>query len=66
MANSRVPPFADSGRCSVSWHVGAITGACAFAMFLLAPQWGRLSDRVGRRPVMLVGLGKEVEQWTRL
>lgn len=49
--------LADSGRFSVSSHVGAITGAYAFAMFLFAPLWGRLSDKVGRRPVMLVGLG---------
>ena len=24
--------------------------------FLFAPAWGRLSDRIGRRPVLLVGL----------
>src|SRR3970282_1270725 len=29
----------------------------AFAMFLFAPLWGRLSDKVGRRLVILVGLG---------
>lgn len=48
---------ADTGRFTVSWHVGAITGVYAFAIFLFAPLWGRLSDRVGRRPVILVGLG---------
>jgi len=26
-------------------------------MFLFAPLWGRLSDKAGRRPVILVGLG---------
>ncbi|MCG6158518.1 MFS transporter [Rubinisphaera margarita] len=31
--------------------------ACFSAMqFLFAPLWGRLSDRIGRRPVLLVGL----------
>ncbi|MGP1680302.1 MAG: MFS transporter [Burkholderiales bacterium] len=49
--------LADSGRYSVSSHVGMITGIFAFAMFLFAPLWGRLSDKVGRRPVILVGLG---------
>ncbi len=49
--------LADSGRFSVSLHVGMITGVYAFAMFLFAPLWGRLSDKVGRRPVILVGLG---------
>ena len=28
--------------------------------FLFAPLWGRLSDRVGRRPVLLLGLGGSV------
>jgi len=49
--------LADAGRLSVSSHVGAITGIYAFAMFLFAPLWGRLSDKVGRRPVILAGLG---------
>jgi len=49
--------LADVGRFSVSWHVGMMTSVYAFAMFLFAPLWGRLSDKVGRRPVILVGLG---------
>lgn len=49
--------LADSSRFSVSWHVGMMTSVCAFAMFLFAPLWGRLSDKVGRRPVILAGLG---------
>src|SRR5262245_42480692 len=40
--------------------VGAVIGlllACFSAMqFLFAPMWGRLSDRFGRRPILLVGL----------
>lgn len=51
------PLLADSSRFSVSWHVGMMTSVYAFAMFLFAPLWGRLSDKVGRRPVILVGLG---------
>lgn len=43
------------------WRHGAILG-CLMAsfsamQFLFAPLWGRLSDRIGRRPVLLVGLG---------
>lgn len=49
--------LADSGRISVSSHVGMITGIYTFAMFLFAPLWGRLSDKVGRRSVILSGLG---------
>ncbi len=42
------------------WRRGAILG-CLMAsfsamQFLFAPLWGRLSDRIGRRPVLLVGL----------
>jgi DHA1 family tetracycline resistance protein-like MFS transporter len=33
--------------------LGAIFTAYAAAQFLCAPLWGRLSDRIGRRPVML-------------
>ncbi len=36
--------------------VGALVAAFALAQMLTAPLWGRLSDRVGRRPVMVAGL----------
>lgn len=40
--------------------IGAVTGllmsAFSLMQFLFAPAWGRLSDRIGRRPVLLVGL----------
>ena len=49
--------LADPGRFPLSWHVGAMTAVYAFAMFLFAPPWGRLSDKFGRRPVILLGLG---------
>jgi MFS family permease len=34
--------------------LGVILSAYAAAQFVCAPLWGRLSDRVGRRPVMLM------------
>lgn len=37
--------------------VGALIGSFAFAQMVTSPLWGRLSDRVGRRPVILCGLG---------
>ena len=38
--------------------VAAMTGAVYSLMqFLLVPLWGRLSDRIGRRPVLLVSIG---------
>ncbi|HWO02479.1 MAG TPA: MFS transporter [Blastocatellia bacterium] len=36
---------------------GFIVAAFTFAQLLSAPMWGRLSDRVGRRPVLLIALG---------
>jgi multidrug resistance protein len=37
--------------------IGALVAAFAFAQLLTAPFWGRLSDRYGRRPMILIGLG---------
>ena len=36
--------------------VGLLVATDSLLSFFLAPQWGRFSDRVGRRPVILVGL----------
>jgi multidrug resistance protein len=36
--------------------IGVLVASYSAIQFLLAPLWGRLSDRVGRRPVLLVGL----------
>lgn len=36
------------------WLLGAIVASYSLMQFLFAPAWGRLSDRVGRRPVLLV------------
>ena len=34
--------------------IGSIIGSFSLMQFLFAPAWGRLSDRIGRRPVMLI------------
>ena len=36
--------------------VGLLMTSFSLMQFLFAPFWGRLSDRIGRRPVILVGL----------
>ena len=36
--------------------VGVIVSAFSLAQLLMAPAWGRLSDRRGRRPVIAIGL----------
>lgn len=39
-----------------AFHVGFITGIFSFMQFIFAPLWGRWSDRMGRRPLFLIGL----------
>jgi len=36
--------------------VGTVVGIYSIMQFFFAPVWGRLSDRVGRRPVLLISL----------
>jgi DHA1 family tetracycline resistance protein-like MFS transporter len=36
--------------------VGAVVGVYSIMQFIFAPIWGRVSDRVGRRPVLLISL----------
>lgn len=40
--------------------LGALMAAFSAMQFLFAPLWGRLSDRIGRRPVLLLGLAGSV------
>lgn len=47
---------AADGRFSVSWHTGMLTGVYMLALFVFAPLWGSVADRLGRRPVILLGL----------
>lgn len=37
-------------------HVGLLTGVYAVMQLLFAPLWGRWSDRMGRRPLILIGI----------
>jgi MFS family permease len=36
--------------------VGAVVGVYSIMQFFFAPVWGRLSDRIGRRPVILISV----------
>ncbi len=38
------------------FQVGTFSTAYALMQFLLAPYWGRLSERVGRKPILLMGI----------
>ncbi len=46
----------EAARAEVAWHTGLLTGVYMLALFMFAPLWGRISDRVGRRMVILLGL----------
>ena len=38
------------------WELGLLMASFSAMTFLFAPLWGKLSDRIGRRPVIIVGL----------
>ena len=40
----------------ISIYAGMVTSAFAIAEFLASMFWGWLSDRIGRKPVLLTGL----------
>jgi MFS family permease len=44
--------------------VGLLMSSYSLAQFVFAPVWGRISDRVGRRPILLLGLLGSVAGYT--
>jgi DHA1 family tetracycline resistance protein-like MFS transporter len=50
-----LPLYADRFGAS-GVEVGLLVTVYSLVQFFMAPFWGRLSDRVGRRPVLIVGL----------
>jgi MFS family permease len=49
------PVYPDS-PAMVGGILGVLMASFSFMQFLFAPIWGRISDRVGRRPILLLGL----------
>lgn len=41
---------------STDLMVGVVASSFSFMQFIFAPMWGNLSDRIGRRPVLLMSL----------
>src|SRR5256885_14998550 len=39
---------------AAGWEIGLLMASYSVMQFLFSPVWGRLSDRIGRRPVLLV------------
>ncbi|MFN2143830.1 MAG: MFS transporter, partial [Anaerolineales bacterium] len=46
-----VEAFGASGK-----ELGMLMSIYAFMQLIFSPVWGEISDRIGRRPVMLIGL----------
>lgn len=42
------------------FELGLLMASFSAMQFLFAPSWGRLSDRIGRRPVLIIGLAGSV------
>ncbi|USN47228.1 MAG: MFS transporter [Pseudobdellovibrionaceae bacterium] len=49
-------PFLVTSFGADAFMVGLLMGIYSLAQFLFAPLWGQLSDRLGRRPIILVSL----------
>jgi MFS family permease len=56
IAESYVRPAFPSGGWLVGSIIGLLMSSFSLMQFLFAATWGRLSDRIGRRPILLVGL----------
>jgi len=50
-----MPTYAQQFQAS-DFQVGLLVASYSFAQFIFTPFWGRLSDKVGRRPVLLISL----------
>jgi MFS family permease len=57
-----VEPLFEGGETSKAGGavVGLLMAMFSLMQFLFAPVWGRISDRVGRRPILLIGLAGSV------
>ncbi len=42
------------------WQLGLLMASFSLMQFVFAPLWGSLSDRIGRRPVLMIGLAGSV------
>jgi MFS family permease len=46
------------------WRLGLLMASFSAMQFVFAPVWGRVSDHIGRRPVLMIGLSGSVIFYT--
>src|SRR5690606_39329567 len=51
-----VEPYYIQTCGATSATMGWLMASFSLAQFVFSPLWGRLSDRIGRKPVMMIGL----------
>ena len=51
-----VLPFYAENIGASSLQLGLLMAVYSVMQFLFAPMWGRISDRIGRKPVMMIGI----------
>ena len=53
--------YADQFAVDASgWTIGLLMASFSFMQFIFAPIWGMISDRIGRRPILILGLAGSV------
>lgn len=50
------PLVSGAATASLSWHAGAFASNYMFAVVLFSPLWGSVSDRLGTKSILLLGL----------
>ena len=50
-----LPIYAETFQAT-PWQNGLLVASFSFAQFLAAPLWGKVSDRIGRKPVLFVSI----------
>lgn len=50
-----LPRYGESFEAG-KWELGLLMASFSAMQFVFAPIWGRISDRVGRRPILILGL----------
>ena len=53
----RLVTSAGSGNTNISFHFSILTAIYPFALVFTAPFWGKVSDRTGPKPLIILGLG---------